>query len=347
MIGKRAKPKRVTSQDVANLAGVSRTTVSLVLNNVQGFKISRETREKVLGAADALGYVPDSTAQALASRRTKAIGLVMTRSPQHIATDAFLPQIISGMLTVVRKNDLRLLIESVDAEHQEEAYLELALAKRIDGMILSTPRIDDTALRSFERVEIPVVLLGHIPTSRLHSVDVDNRAAARSAVDYLIGLGHRQIACITNASSSYTAASSRVQGYRDALQAAGIEIDPNLILYADFEPASGYDRMKSLLDSKKKFTAAFVASDGIAIGAKAALREAGLRVPDDVSMVGFDDIPWARYSDPPLTTVRLPVQQLAYQSCMTLINILKGEEIKTQHLLLDTELIVRDSCKAI
>lgn len=344
MIGKSTKHKRITSQDVADLAGVSRTTVSLVLNNVQGFKISQETREKVFNAVETLGYVPDSAAQALASRRTKAIGLVMTRSPNHIATDAFLPQIVSGMLTAVRQNNLRLLIESVDAEHQEEAYLELALAKRIDGMILSTPRIDDIALKSFERVEIPMVLLGHIPGSKLPSVDVDDRGAAKVAVDYLVSLGHKQIACITNASSVYAASVDRVQGYKDALETAGINLDPELTLYADFDPASGYACMKSLLNSRKKFTAAFVASDSVAIGAKAALREAGLRVPEDVSMVGFDDIPWAQYTDPPLTTIRLPARQLAQQACETLIRLLKGEEINTQHLTLDADLIERNSC---
>jgi len=135
--------KRVTSQDVADLAGVSRTTVSFVLNNVKGMNISSETRQKVLAAAESLSYIPDASAQALASRRTKAIGLVMTRSPHHIATDAFLPQIIGGLMDVVKERKLRLLIESVEAEHQDRAYLELARAKHIDGMILLTPRIDD------------------------------------------------------------------------------------------------------------------------------------------------------------------------------------------------------------
>ncbi len=347
MNNKISKPKRVTSQDVANLAGVSRTTVSLVLNQVEGFQISQETREKVFEAAESLGYVPDAAAQALASRRTKAIGLVMTRSPHHIATDAFLPQIISGLLTVVKQNNLRLLIESVEAEHQEQAYLELALAKRIDGMILSTPRIDDVALKNFERVDIPMVLMGHLTGSNLYSVDVNNCSAAKEAVDYLIGLGHQKIACITSAPASYTATPDRVQGYLEALEVAGVRSDPELIRYADFDPSSGYDRMKSLLTSGKKFTAVFVASDNVAIGAKAALREAGLHVPDDISMVGFDDIPWAQYSDPPLTTVHLPAEELARQACIMLINLLKGKEPEDRHLDLGTALIVRNSCKAI
>src|SRR5262245_19240300 len=135
--------KHVTSQDVANLAGVSRTTVSFVLNDVKGLNISAETRQRVREAAETLNYIPDATAQALASRRAKAIGLVMTRTPHQIASDAFLPQIISGLLEVSKDNKLRLLIEYVEEEHQDRAYLELARAKHIDGMILLTPRIDD------------------------------------------------------------------------------------------------------------------------------------------------------------------------------------------------------------
>jgi LacI family transcriptional regulator len=142
--------KRITSKDVAEKVGVSRTTVSLVLNNVPGIQISPETRQKVIDAANELGYVPDATAQALASRRAKAIGLVMTRSPHHIASDTFLPQIMSGMMEVVRNNKLRLLFEYVEEEHQEYAYLELARSKHIDGMILLTPRLDDSGSKMWK-----------------------------------------------------------------------------------------------------------------------------------------------------------------------------------------------------
>jgi DNA-binding LacI/PurR family transcriptional regulator len=339
--------KRITSQDVANHAGVSRTTVSLVLNNVQGINISQETRQKVKDSAAALGYVPDASAQALASRRTQVIGLVMTRTPHHIATDAFLPQIISGLLGVVKQNNLRLLIELVEDEHQDQAYQQLARAKQIDGMILATPRIDDTALRNLEEVGIPTVMMGELVDSRLYSVDVDNHAAAEKAVRYLLELGHRQIACITNAPASYTAVPDRIRGYKDALLSAGIEPDESLLRYGDFDPKSGYNRMKSLLACGRNFTAAFVTSDNVAIGAKSAIREAGLRVPDDISMMGFDDIPWAQYSDPPLTTIRVPAQDLARQACLKLLEILKGTNTTEKKLVLETELVVRKSCREI
>ena len=341
------KNKRVTSQDVANLAGVSRTTVSLVLNDVEGIHISPQTRQKVRDAAEELGYIPNATAQALATRRAKAIGLVMTRSPHHIASDTFLPQILGGLLDAIKHHKLRLLIESVEPEHQDRVYLELARAKHIDGMILLTPRIDDSGLKKLEEVDVPAVLMGKLLNTKFFSVDVDNYLAAQKAVNYLIGLGHKHIACISNAPLSYTASPDRVLGYKDALIAAEIDIDEDLIQFADFDPQSGFTCMNTLLATEKKFTAVFVASDNVAMGAKSALREAGLHIPDDISIIGFDDIPWAQYSDPPLTTVRLPAQKLASEACLMLLDLIQGKVPKKQHLVLDTELVVRKSCRKL
>jgi DNA-binding LacI/PurR family transcriptional regulator len=340
--------KRVTSKDVAEKVGVSRTTVSLVLNNVQGIQISSETRQRVIDAAHELGYVPDATAQALVSRRTKAIGLVLTRSQHHIAADAFLPKIISGLLTTAKKQNIRILVDWVETEHQESAYFELARAKRIDGMILSTPRLNDKALKALENVDIPTVMMGSISGSRLPFVDVDNVKAAEKATSYLMELGHEAIACISNAPPEYTAAPERVAGFRSALSSLNIPVNEKLVCFADFDPESGYDCMKSILQSGEKFTAAFVASDNVAIGAKAALREANMRIPEDISMIGFDDIPWAKYSDPPLTTIRLPAEALAQSACTLLLDMIQGNQNRQDnHLILETELIVRQSCKAI
>ena len=170
--------KRVTSKDVAKLAGVSRSTVSFVLNDVKGMKISNDTRIKVKGAADELGYVPDAAAQALASRRSRIIGLILTRKPHHIASDAFITQILDGVLEIVHKNDLRLLVDIVEPEHQEEAYTEMVRAKRIDGILLSGPRFDDDALMVLGEEGFPTVLIGQLPGPTFYSVDVDNFSAA-------------------------------------------------------------------------------------------------------------------------------------------------------------------------
>ncbi|MCJ7695646.1 MAG: LacI family transcriptional regulator [Anaerolineaceae bacterium] len=339
--------KRVTSQDVANLAGVSRTTVSFILNDDKRFSFTPQTRQKVLNAAETLDYVPNASAQALATSRAKAIGLIMTRSPQYISSDTFLPQIIGGLLDVVKQYKLGLLIEWVQPGQQLRIYRELVHAKHIDGMILLTPRLDDEGLRELEDFDIPAVLMGDLPESTLYSVDIDNRLAAESAVNYLLGLGHTSIACITNAPLSFSSANDRLQGYKDALLKAGIKPNEKLVRYADFDPNSGYKSVKSLLANQVPFTAAFIASDNIVIGAKSALIEAGLRIPEDVSIVGFDNIPWAKYSDPPLTTVHMPAEKLAQSACFMLMDLMQGKDPKTKHLRLDSELIIRQSCRKI
>ncbi|UCH60939.1 MAG: LacI family DNA-binding transcriptional regulator [Anaerolineales bacterium] len=338
--------RRVTSQDVADAAGVSRTTVSLVLNKVQGAKIREETRQRVIAAARELGYVPDAAARALVSRRAQIIGLVLTRRPDQVTSDGFLTQLLDGLLGVIKQSGLRLLIEIVDPEHQKEAYLELIRAKHIDGVILSGPRYDDDALRTLEEEAFPVVLLGQLPDTNHYSVDINNRVASRIAVEHLLGLGHKEIACITNADLSYTAATERLIGYQEALEAAGLSLNDELVGYGDFSPESGYAAMMELLGRDVRFTAAFIASDEVALGAQAAIRECGLRVPDDIALVGFDDLPLSRYMDPPLTTISVPAVQLARQASTLLIKLLKGEKFYERHVVLKSPLHVRESCGA-
>lgn len=339
--------RRVTSQDVADLAGVSRTTVSFVLNNIHRFSIRPETAEKVRSAARELGYYPNASAKALASNQTKSIGLILTRSPEYIASDPFLPQILSGTLDVAKQHSLSLLVEWVEPGEQLETYLQLTRAHHIDGMILMTPRTDDTGIEALQEADIPVVVMGYIPGSTLHSVDVDNLGAAQKAVEYLISLGHRQIACITNAAIPYTSAAQRLSGYRQALEAAGITYDPDLVREGDFGGQSGYKQMKSLLESGKKFSAAFIASDAVALGAYNAIREAGLTIPGDISIVGFDDLLLSSFISPSLTTIRMPAREIAQDSCYLLMRLMKREFPESRTISLPTELIVRESTREL
>jgi len=335
--------KRVTSQDVADLAGVSRTTVSFVINDVKQYNISQETRKKVLDAIKELGYVPNASARALATRSAKAIGLIMNRSPQYIFSDTFLPQIVGGLLSVVNQHQLSLLIEWVDSEQQVETYHKLIKAKHIDGMILLTPILEDQGLKELETLEIPAVVMGELEDSNLSSVDIDNRLAAERAVQHLINLGHRKIACITNANLSFSSAYQRLAGYKDALKDAGVDVNENLIREADFDPQSGYDAMTSLLEQGKDFSAVFVASDNVAIGALSAIQDHDLSVPEDLSIIGFDDLPWSKFTDPPLTTIHLPALQLAQNACFLLLEQIQDKESIAKHLRLDFTLVDRKS----
>lgn len=338
--------KRVTSQDVADAAGVSRTTVSLVLNNVQGVKISEATRKRVRESARELGYVPNATAQALATQRARAIGLVMTRSPEQIISDVVLSQLIGGLLTVIKEKKFRLLIEIVNGNADERAYIDLAQAKHIDGMIILTPRTTDIGIHKLDELHIPAVLIGEIPDCNICSVEADDRAAAKKAVQHLIELGHKKIACILNSSAVYHSAQLRLDGYRDALTEAGLPYQEALVRFAHFNPKSGQAAMQSLLDNAEDFSAVFVASDTVALGAIRALREANLHIPNDISLVAFDDIPSAAYTDPPLTTIHIPAAQIATKACEVLLDMIYGAMPEQKKIYLDTDLVIRASTQA-
>lgn len=219
-------------------------------------------------------------------------------------------------------------------------------AKHIDGMILLTPRLDDDGLKELEDFDVPTILMGELPGSNLYSVDVDNRLAAQKVVGHLVDLGHRDIACILNAPPPYSSATERLLGYQDALEAANIPFNNQLVRHADFDPASGYKQMQALLTSAEPFSAVFTASDNVTIGVLSAIRDAGKLVPDDLSVAGFDDIPWAAFSDPPLTTIRMPAQELAHHACYLLLDLMQGQTPENKHMRLETELVIRKSTQA-
>jgi DNA-binding LacI/PurR family transcriptional regulator len=189
-------------------------------------------------------------------------------------------------------------------------------------------------------------MLGAVPGTIHPFVDIDNRAAARQAVEHLIRLGHSRIACITNALPSYVASAERMKGYQDALQSHGIAHDPQMVRYGDFDPESGYRQMKNLLIAVENLTAVFVASDVVALGAMRAIREHGLSIPRDIALVGFDDVTVSQFIEPSLTTMRLPLAEMAHRACDMLIGLIQGNFTGRTQVFLDAKLIVRTSCGA-
>jgi DNA-binding LacI/PurR family transcriptional regulator len=335
---RRARP---TSEDVARLAGVSRTTVSFVLNNRDDIRISPETRHKVMAAATELGYHVNAPARQLAAGTSRTVGLVMRQSAEHVAADALLPETLRGLASTARGDDYRVLVEPLPPGGG--TYESLVRSRHADGLVLSGPRSDDAELTRLAAEGFPIVLQGSLEGSDVPSVDIDNRAAARGAVDHLVALGHRDIACVTNAQVAYTAAAERLAGYRDALEAEQIPVRPQRIAEGDFDAASGHAAMGRILEaSDRPPTAVFVGSDVVAFGVYGALREAGLRIPLDVSVVGFDDIALAAYADPPLTTVRTPAFDLGEAAGRLLLDILAGRTVPVRSVL-PTQLIVRAS----
>ena len=338
-----AKSKRATSNDVAAVAGVSRTTVSFVLNDVPNTQIPEETRHRVWEAARVLGYYPDASARSLASRRSGNIGVLLCGSADRVFGDVFLMEVLSGIHEIIHPRRYHILLEAIDDITAPDAYIGLVRSRHVDGLIVAGPRIDDRHMQELEAEGFPVVLLGRLPESSLCQVDVDHQAGVRTAVDYLLYRGHRRLAFIGQGPPIYAATQARLRGYIEALAAASLSPDPAMIRYADFSRASGYNVMRSLLQSGERPTAVFVGSDLVAFGALAAAREAGLRIPEDVAIVGFDDVPMAADVTPPLTTVCLPAETLGRTAAAMLMQLITGEEITERTVLLETHLVVRQS----
>ncbi len=338
--------ERPTSRDVARLAGVSRTTVSLVLNNVPDVHISPETRQRVLEAARQLGYYPDASARRLVSGKTHTIALVWHRGPDQMYRDAFLPGLLQGVTRAARRYGYYVLFRPIEPDEPDDAYVELARGRHTDGLILSGPRSDDAALTQLYQDQFPLVLHGQLPDTDIPSVDVDNVQGARIAVEHLLRLGHRRIGMITNAPLAYTASQQRLEGYRRSLEGWGLPYDENLVRYGNFDEESGLRAMERLLTLNPRPTAVFVASDMVAIGALRALREHNLRVPEEIALVGFDNIAAARFITPALTTVHVPAFGLGWAAAELLIRIIEGDQPAETQVRLETELIVRESCGA-
>jgi LacI family transcriptional regulator len=339
------RKKRSTSFDVARLAGVSRTTVSFVLNNVMDVSISEVTRERVLDAAKKLHYHPNVAGKKLVSGKSDTVGLVLCQSPEQIFADAFLPQVILGVEQAAMQQGFHVLLKPIDP-NDAGGYTSLIRENHVDGILLSGPRQDDQALLELYEEGVPVMLMGQMPHTMMPFVDVNATAGAEAATYHLISLGHRRIGMITNAPLNYTSAQQRRAGYFQALESAGLQVDPALIQEGNYTPASGFAAMQALLDIAPRITAVFVASDVVAMGAMLAVKRAGLRIPQDIAIVGFDDIPLAEFFDPPLTTVHLPAYGLGWAAGERLIRLIQGEGLNENSLLLESNLITRQSSLA-
>jgi len=328
---------RPRAADVAAAAGVSQTTVSLVLNGRSGH-VSEATREKVLVTAASLGYHLNASARQLASGVTHTLGLVVRQSSDQIAGDAFLAAMLRGLASVARTAGYRVVVEPLGP--QDGTYEGLLRAQQVDALVVSGPRVDDEELVRLVDDGFPVVIHGSRPDLHVPSVDVDNEAGARLAVEHLIALGHRRIACVIF-DLSYTAARERLAGYRAALRAAGIEPDPDLIAETGYRAAEARGVAAELLD-RQDFTAVFAAADLTAAAVMGAIRATNRRIPHDISLVGFDDIPLAEFLDPPLTTIRVPAGEVGEAVGRALLDRLAGN-LQPVRTILPVQLITRSS----
>jgi LacI family transcriptional regulator len=296
----------------------------------------------VLDAARKLNYSPNVAGKKLVSGKSYTIGLVLCQSPEQIFTDAFLPQVILGVEQAAMQQDFHVLLKPVDP-NDTGGYARLITENHVDGILLSGPRQDDQALMQLHEQRVPLMLMGQLPSTDIPFVDIDATAGAELAVAHLIERGHQHIGMITNAPLDYTSARQRRDGYLRALKKAKLASRKSLIREGNYTPASGYEAMKELLRLGEPLTAVFVASDVVALGAMLAIKEAGLQVPKDIAVVGFDDIPLAEFFDPPLTTIHLPAFGIGWAGGERLIRIIQGEGLNAASLLLTSKLVTRQS----
>lgn len=343
------RTSKSTIKDVAQACGVSLMTVSHVINEKPG-KTSTETRDRVLKAMRELDYQPSAIARGLTRRKMEAIGVVFyTHSTTPLVTAAYFGDILGGLLhtAMLARQSITLFTElnCTDARENLNTYCD----GRCDGLIFAGPPSSDEMVEALRRKHTPFVFLGDLPlASDVSCVDVDNVASAACAVEFLVGQGHRRIAFL-GGDPEVTSSRQREQGYRQALSSAALALDEGLILPGRYSSESGHQRIFRLIqnlivqDFEEPPTAFFCANDEIAVGAMSALSDIGLRVPEDVSIIGFDDSRAASVVRPALTTIRQPFQELARHAVELLLAQIQNRETAEKRILLPTSLVIRDT----
>lgn len=329
-----------TLQDIADMLKVSKSTVSRALSGDP--RVAEGTRARVASLASHMGYTPNPTARALATRRTNTIGLAVPWAPRSLS-DPFYLEFLGAAGDEAMRNGYSLFLSAPEGDGPGalRAHSELADPRRIDGMILTEPRANDERIAFLRGIELPFVVLGVAPDPEVSYVCGDNVTGARDAVEHLISLGHTRIACITGPPDQ-TASEARFEGYRLAMCGAGLPMDRNIAAVGDFTQSGGYSAAHAIINSGQAPSAVFACNDVMALGAMRALREAGLAVPGDVSVVGFDGISMAEYVDPPLATVKQPIQELGRMAVHILIGRMNGEG-GPAHCILPAKFQPRDS----
>lgn len=329
--------RKLTLEDIGKLAGVSRATVSRVINDYP--HITPEVRERVHTVIQETGYRPNRIAQSLASNRTGMIGLVIPHEATTIMTNPYFLHLINGITRAINQNDLTLVLFLFHSMDEEDRIAQSIFSTDlVDGVIITADRRENSFVEQLIDHRVPVVYVGKPePGIDVPFVNVDNVRGGYLATEYLIQQGRRRIGAIT--ARYNTAGEDRHMGYRQALAAYGIDYDEALVAEGDFSYESGSTAMQQLLPLSPD--AVFVSSDQMALSAQRAIRDAGLRIPDDIALVGFDDLPLAALAEPPLTTIRQPIDQLGPLAVEQLQQVMAYGPGDVQSVVLAVELVVR------
>lgn len=341
----RVNPQQPTLRDVARVASVSVSTASMALRG--DVRIAEATRQRVGDAARLLRYVPDSRARSLRVRRTGNLGLVIPHSSEHVFSHQYFLALLDGI--VARSNEAgAMLLLSISPREDDERtpYLRILHGRAVDGVIVASASPRDRNVLQLAASGYPAVFIGRYPDStRVDAVGVDDHDGALLATDHLIeGHGHTHVGYLRGPENALSAA-DRLDGYRTSLARHGLAYREELVVQADYDQPAGEAACERLITSGARFDALVAANDDSAIGALRALRRAGLRVPQDVALVGFDDAPSASVVTPALTTVSQPVRELGYTAASRLLELVAADEpMPTVQTILPVTLVRRASC---
>lgn len=325
-------------KDVAELAGVSVTTVSHVLNKTR--YVDRSLVRRVEAAVKSLGYQPNALARGLRRKETRMLGMVV---PDN--SNPYFAELARSIEDACFESDYNVILCNSDEDPtKERAYLSLLAEKRVDGIVFVASGDDRAGVQAVLQQKIPLVLLDReLKGTKCDAILVDNRSGARRATQHLIQGNHQRIGCVCGP-KNLASAKERLQGYQDAITEARLRMDPKLIQPGDFHIEGGFTAIQALLDLPTRITAVFVANDLMAIGVLRGIAARGLRVPDDIAVVGFDGISLGRYTQPPLTTVAQPIREIGKLATELVLSRVNGERKEPRIHRLETNLVVRGSC---
>lgn len=327
----------VTITDVAKAAGVSTATVSRVLRNEDAVKPA--TRNSVLHAIEALNYKPNALARQMRTQKTKTVIVIVPD-----ISNTYFSDILFGIEQCAQKYDYQVLIADMHNQPKIESFYFQAIQQRtVDGIISLSASVAKNLMEQVAE-EYPIVVANqYLENYNIPNVTIDNISAAEAITKHLIQLGHTNIAHITSDPAALLYR-DRFNGYISALAKHGIPIDLELVRYGNSSIQDGFDQMNTLLSLKKPISAVFAAGDVMAVGAIKALKAAGYRVPEDIAVVGFDDIEISRFWEPSLTTVRQPKHQIGETSFMKLLQLMQKKPLSQMKDILDYEIVIRESC---
>lgn len=329
----------LTLEDIARRSGSSRSTVSRVINGDPN--VSDATREKIMKVIREVNFQPNLAARGLAVGRVNVVGLVIPMGVSAIFTDPFFPLLIQGVSSGCNAHDFSVMLWLAEPEYERRMISKMMYNGLVDGVIVSSMLMDDPIVKALAESELPFVLIGRHPTNDAISfVDLDNCKSAYKAVLYLLNMGRKRVATISGPRNMIVG-QDRLQGYKDALAQEQISLDARLMAEGDFTEEGGYSAMLSLLSAKPD--AVFVASDSMAMGAMRAILENGLRIPQDVAVIGFDDIASSCRAVPTLSTVRQPIHEMGVKAAETIIGIILNPDCEPKKIVLETDLILRES----